>query len=335
MSVSLEKKEKNMAVLTVEIEAAELVKALQEAYMKEKGRIQIPGFRKGKAPRKMIEKLYGKTVFYEEAANILLQKTYDGAVAECGETVVSRPRIDISQIEEGKNFIYTAEVALKPEVSLGQYKGVEVPKREISVSEDEVNAEIERERDRNSRMIDVDDRPVQDGDRVKLDFDGSVDGVYGARTQSAVKAFQKSCGITADGIAGPTTLLYLGLSSSSSGYSSSDEWLLAKLIAAEARGESYKGQVAVGAVVLNRVAHPSFPDSVSGVIYQKGAFSCVNDSNWSVSPNATSQKAARDAINGWDPSGGAIYYYNPRTAKSQWIRTRPVICTIGNHVFCS
>ena len=166
-------------------------------------------------------------------------------------------------------------------------------------------------------------------------YSGSVDGIYGARTQSAVKAFQKSCGITADGIAGPTTLLYLGLSSSSSGYSSSDEWLLAKLIAAEARGESYKGQVAVGAVVLNRVAHPSFPDSVSGVIYQKGAFSCVNDSNWNVSPNATSQKAARDAINGWDPSGGAIYYYNPRTATSQWIRTRPVICTIGNHVFCS
>ena len=166
-------------------------------------------------------------------------------------------------------------------------------------------------------------------------YSGAVDGIYGARTQSAVKAFQRSCGITADGIAGPTTLLYLGLSSSSSGYSSSDEWLLAKLIAAEARGESYKGQVAVGAVVLNRVAHPSFPDSVSGVIYQKGAFSCVNDSNWSVAPNAASRSAARDAINGWDPSGGAIYYYNPRTAKSQWIRTRPVICTIGNHVFCS
>lgn len=166
-------------------------------------------------------------------------------------------------------------------------------------------------------------------------YNGTVDGIYGARTQSAVRAFQKSCGISADGIAGPTTLLYLGLSSSSSGMSSSDEWLLAKLIAAEARGESYQGQVAVGAVVLNRVAHPSFPDSVSGVIYQKGAFSCVNDSNWSVAPNATSRKAARDAINGWDPSGGAIYYYNPRTAKSQWIRTRPVICTIGNHVFCS
>lgn len=167
-------------------------------------------------------------------------------------------------------------------------------------------------------------------------YSSSVDGIYGSKTRDAVKTFQKNCGITADGIAGPTTLLYLGLSGSSSGKTtSSDEWLLAKLIAAEARGESYTGQVAVGAVVLNRVAHASFPDSISGVIYQNGAFSCVKDSNWSVSPNATSQKAAHDALNGWDPTGGAIYYYNPRTATSQWIRTRPVICTIGNHVFCS
>lgn len=168
---------------------------------------------------------------------------------------------------------------------------------------------------------------------------GSVDGIYGTKTKKAVISFQKNCGITADGICGPTTLLYLGLSGSSSsssgGQSSSDVWLLAKLIAAEARGESYTGQVAVGAVVLNRVDHPSFPDSIAGVIYQSGAFSCVNDSNWSVAPNATSQKAARDAINGWDPSGGAIYYYNPRTATNQWIRSRPVITTIGNHVFCS
>lgn len=168
---------------------------------------------------------------------------------------------------------------------------------------------------------------------------GTVDGIYGSKTKKAVISFQKNCGISADGICGPTTLLYLGLSSSSStgsaGQSSSDVWLLAKLIAAEARGESYTGQVAVGAVVLNRVAHPSFPDSIAGVIYQAGAFSCVNDANWNVSPNATSQKAARDAINGWDPSGGAIYYYNPRTATNAWIRSRPVITTIGNHVFCS
>lgn len=165
-------------------------------------------------------------------------------------------------------------------------------------------------------------------------YSGAVDGIYGTGTKNAVTAFQRSCGITADGIAGPTTLLYLGLSSSS-GYSSSDVWLLAKLIAAEARGENYRGQVAVGAVVLNRVSHSSFPDSISGVIYQKGAFDCVTDSNWNIAPTDTAQKAAREALNGWDPSGGAIYYYNPKTASNGWIRTRPVITQIGNHVFCA
>ena len=169
-------------------------------------------------------------------------------------------------------------------------------------------------------------------------FNGSVDGIYGSKTQSAVKRFQKSVGITADGIAGPKTLLYLGLGSSSGGstggYSSSDVYLLAKVIAAEARGESYTGQVAVGAVVLNRVDSSSFPDTVSGVIYQAGAFSAVRDSNWSVSPDATSRKAAQDALNGWDPSGGALYYYNPAKTSNKWIRTRPVITTIGRHVFC-
>ncbi len=165
-------------------------------------------------------------------------------------------------------------------------------------------------------------------------YTGAVDGIYGTKTRDAVKAFQRECGLTADGIAGPKTLLYLGITSASA-YSSSDVYLLAKLISAEARGESYTGQVAVGAVVLNRVAHPSFPDTVAGVIYQNGAFSCVTDSNWSVAPSATAQKAARDAMNGWDPSGGAIYYYNPRTAQSKWIRSRPVLTAIGNHVFCA
>ncbi len=165
-------------------------------------------------------------------------------------------------------------------------------------------------------------------------YGGSVDGIYGTATKNAVTAFQKSCGIKADGIAGPTTLLYLGLSSSS-GYSSSDVWLLAKLIAAEARGENYRGQVAVGAVVLNRVSHASFPDSISGVIYQNGAFDCVRDANWNVAPTDTAKKAASEALNGWDPTGGAIYYYNPRTASNQWIRSRPVLTQIGNHVFCA
>lgn len=169
-------------------------------------------------------------------------------------------------------------------------------------------------------------------------YSGSIDGIYGTATQKAVRQFQKNCGLTADGIAGRKTLLYLGLgsggSSSTGGYSSSDVYLLARIIGAEARGESYVGQVAVGAVVLNRVRHSSFPDSIAGVVYQSGAFSAVRDSNWNVPPNDTAKKAARDAINGWDPTGGAIYYYNPAKTSNQWIRTRPVVTTIGRHVFC-
>lgn len=168
-------------------------------------------------------------------------------------------------------------------------------------------------------------------------YKGAVDGVYGTGTQKAVREFQQNCGIKADGIAGPKTIRYLGLegTNNASGYSGSDITLLAKLIAAEARGESYTGQVAVGAVVLNRVSHPSFPDTIAGVIYQKGAFSCVNDSNWSVSPNATSMKAAEDCINGWDPSGGAVYYFNPKKTNDRFMHSRPVITIIGNHHFCN
>ncbi|MBE6719431.1 MAG: spore cortex-lytic enzyme [Ruminococcaceae bacterium] len=170
-------------------------------------------------------------------------------------------------------------------------------------------------------------------------YKGSVDGIYGTQTKNAVLSFQRNCGITADGIAGPQTLLYLGLggsgSSSGSGkYTAQEITLLAKVISAEARGESYEGQVAVGAVILNRVAHPSFPDSISGVVYQNGAFSCVNDSNWYQPVAESAKRAAQDAINGWDPSGGAIYYYNPAKTSNAWIRTRTVIKVIGNHYFC-
>ncbi|HZK21877.1 MAG TPA: spore cortex-lytic enzyme [Oscillospiraceae bacterium] len=165
-------------------------------------------------------------------------------------------------------------------------------------------------------------------------YNGAVDGIYGTKTASAVKQFQRNCGITVDGIAGPKTLLYLGLGGSPSSANQSDLYLLAKVIAAEGRGESYTGQVAIGAVVLNRIKHPSFPDSVSGVVYQEGAFTCVRDRNWSTEPNATSRKAAQDALNGWDPSGGSIYYYNPSKTSNKWMRTRPVVVTIGSHVFC-
>lgn len=169
-------------------------------------------------------------------------------------------------------------------------------------------------------------------------YSGGVDGIYGTQTQNAVKSFQRKNGLTADGIAGKSTLAAMGITSSSSSsgkFTSNDVYLLAKVIAAEARGESYTGQVAVGAVILNRVEHSSFPDSISGVVYQAGAFSCVTDSNWKVEPTDTAKKAARDAINGWDPTGGAIYYYNPAKTSNKWIRTRPVIVTIGSHVFCS
>lgn len=168
-------------------------------------------------------------------------------------------------------------------------------------------------------------------------YSGAVDGVYGSATEEAVKKYQKRFGLKVDGIAGDQTLSYMGIkvqgSASSSG--SGDVALLARLISAEARGEPYVGQVAVGAVVLNRMEHPSFPNTMSGVIYQSGAFTCIDDGQFNEPVADSAYKAARDAMNGWDPSGGAIYYFNPSTATSKWIWSRPLITVIGKHRFCS
>ena len=177
MSLQVENLEKNMAKLTIEVSAEDLEKAIQNAYKKQKNRIAIPGFRKGKVPRKMIEQMYGKEVFFEEAANIVIPSAYAKAVDECTEDIVSQPTIDIVQLEVGKPFIFTAEVALKPEVTLGQYKGIEVDKADITATDKEVEDAIEKERENNARTITVDDRPVQDGDVVVLDFEGFMDGV--------------------------------------------------------------------------------------------------------------------------------------------------------------
>lgn len=167
-------------------------------------------------------------------------------------------------------------------------------------------------------------------------YNYTVDGVYGWRTAEAVKLFQKKHGLTPDGICGNATLAKIGLSTSSSSSSSTsnDRTLLAMVINGEARGESYEGQVAVGAVVLNRVKHASFPNTIAGVIYQKGAFTAVDDGQINKPIEDSCFKAASDALNGWDPTGGAIYYYNPATATSSWIWSRPVIKQIGKHVFC-
>ena len=177
MSLQVEKLEKNMAKLTIEASAEDFEKAIQKVYLKARGKINIPGFRKGKAPRKLIEKMYGTGVFYEDAANDLIPTAYAEALKDCDLEIVSRPEINVTQIEAGKPFIFTAEVAVKPEVTLGEYKGVEVEKSDVEVTEEDINKEVDKERENNSRTIDVDDRAVENGDIIKLDFDGSVDGV--------------------------------------------------------------------------------------------------------------------------------------------------------------
>lgn len=176
-------------------------------------------------------------------------------------------------------------------------------------------------------------------------YTGNVDGIFGSQTEQAVKYFQRKNGLAVDGIVGPATAKAVGISltggssgggssSSGTGSSSGDVYLLARCVYGEARGESYKGQVAVAAVVLNRVRSSSFPNTISGVIYQPGAFSVVSDGQINLTPNDTALKAARDAMNGWDPTGGCLYYYNPAKTSNKWILSRPIMMRIGNHVFC-
>ena len=177
MSLQVEKLEKNMAKLTIEASAEDLEKAIEKAYQKQKKQISIPGFRKGKVPRQMVEKMYGKAVFYEDAANELIPDAYEKALEECEEDIVSSPKIEVTQIEAGKPFVFTATVALKPEVKLGKYKGVKVDKIDVEVTDADVDAEIDKEREKNARNITVEDRAVKDGDITTLDFEGFVDGV--------------------------------------------------------------------------------------------------------------------------------------------------------------
>ena len=177
MSLQVEKQEKNMAKLTIEVSAEEFDQAMDKAYRKNKSKMSVPGFRKGKVPRQMLEKMYGPAIFYEDAANIIIPDAYAKELENSDLDIVSRPEIDVTQIEKGKPFIFTATVALKPEVELGQYTGIEVEKSVVEVTEEEVNAELEKVREQNSRTIPVEDRPVKDGDIAVIDYEGFVDGV--------------------------------------------------------------------------------------------------------------------------------------------------------------
>lgn len=168
-------------------------------------------------------------------------------------------------------------------------------------------------------------------------YDGKIDGIFGSKTLAAVKKFQQKNGLTVDGIVGQKTLNALGISSSSNSSTSSNNsnlYLISQVIYGEARGEPYEGQVAVGAVLLNRVSDSRFPNTVSGVVYQSGAFTCVSDGQINLSPDSTAKKAAQDAVNGWDPTHGSVYYFNPNTATSSWIWSRPQTVRIGKHIFC-
>ncbi len=176
MSLQVEKLEHNMAKLTIEVAPEELEKAIQKVYQKTKNRISVPGFRKGKVPRQIVEKMYGKEVFYEDAANELVPDAYEKALEECEENIVSSPKIAVTQLEAGKPFIFTAEVALKPEVKLGKYKGVKVDKQVVTVTEEEINAEVDKERESNARTVEVEGRAIENGDIVTIDFEGFVDG---------------------------------------------------------------------------------------------------------------------------------------------------------------
>ena len=198
------------------------------------------------------------------------------------------------------------------------------------------NSEVEALSKYGSRGTEV--RTIQEKLKRWGYYSGSVDGIYGSQTVSAVKSFQKKNGLTVDGIAGTQTLKAMGITSSSSSSSSSNNSsnvnLLARVVYGEARGEPYTGQVAVAAVVLNRVKSSKFPNTIAGVVYQSGAFDAVADGQINMTPDATAKKAAQDALNGWDPSYGAIYYFNPNTATNKWIWSRPMTVTIGKHRFC-
>ena len=279
MSLQVEKLEKNMAKLTITVGADEVEKAIERAYQKQKSKISIPGFRKGKVPRKMVEKMYGAGVFYEDAVNDMIPTAYENAVNESELEIVSQPKIDVVQIEAGSDFIFTAEVAIKPEVELGEYTGVEVPKADISVTDEEIMAEIDKEREQNARIITIEDRAVEDGDMTTIDFEGFVDGV----------AFE--------GGKGTDYPLTIG---SHSFIDTFEEQLIGKNIGEETEvnvtfpeeyhAEELKGKPALFKVTIKEIKKKELPELDDEFVEEVSEFSTVDEYKESISNNIKEKK---------------------------------------------
>lgn len=281
MNFTIEKLEKNMAKLTIEVSVEDFEVAVEKAYQKNKGSLQIQGFRKGKAPRKMIEQMYGKEVFFEDAANIIIPEVYEKVYDECEEEIVSSPIINVTQLEAGKPFVFTAEVALKPEVKLGKYKGVTVAKADVEVTEEEINEAIERERKNSARTVTVEDRPIQDGDTAVIDFEGFVDGV----------AFE--------GGKGDNYPLTIG---SHSFIDNFEEQLIGKALGEEAEvnvtfpedyhAEELKGKPAVFKVKINEIKENQLPELDDEFASEVSAYDTLEEYKESVKKNLTEKKEA-------------------------------------------
>lgn len=281
MSYTVENLEKSMAKLTITVSAEDFEEAMNKSYNKNKGRINVQGFRRGKAPRKMIEKLYGPEIFYEDAANLLIPDAYGEAADDCDIEIVSRPEIDVVEIGKGKEFVFTATVAVRPEVKLGDYKGVEIEKHEVTVEDADVDAELDRVREQNSRMVTVDDRAVQDGDTAVIDFEGFVDGV----------AFQ--------GGKGEDYPLVIG---SHSFIDNFEEQLIGMNVGAEAEinvtfpeeyhEESLKGQPAVFKVTVKEIKYKELPELDDEFASEVSEFETMSEYKDSVRKNLTERKEA-------------------------------------------
>lgn len=279
MSVQVENLEKNMAKLTIEVSEEDFEKAIQGAYLKQRNKISVPGFRKGKVPRAMIEKMYGAGIFYEDAANSLIPQHYSSAAEESELEIVSQPEIDVVQIEKGKPFIFTAEVAVKPEVTLGEYKGVEVPKADIEVTEEDVAAELKKEQDKNARTITVEDRAAKEGDTVTLDFEGTVDGV------------------PFEGGAGKDYPLTLGSNSFIPGF---EEQLVGKNVEEETdvnvtfpedyNAEELKGKAAVFKCVIHKIEAKELPELDDDFAQDVSEFDTLSEYKADVKANLISKK---------------------------------------------